>query len=136
MAQSSCQMVDGWWWQWGSGFVPVSTRRRWPIQAESHSRYAMLEKANSLEPGNASLKRSLQSHIMRATRKEEGNTMADQQHLAVLKQGVAAWNAWRRQHPEIHPDLREAELSEADLRGADLSHSNLIPSTLSHAHLI
>ena len=40
--------------------------------------------------------------------------MADQQHLAVLKQGVAAWNAWRRQHPEIHPDLSEADLSDAE----------------------
>ena len=54
---------------------------------------------------------------MRATLEEEGNTMADQQHLAVLKQGVAAWNTWRRQHPEILPDLSEADLSEADLGG-------------------
>ena len=45
--------------------------------------------------------------------------MADQQHLAVLKQGVAAWNTWRRQHPEILPDLSEADLGEADLGGAD-----------------
>src|SRR5258708_26999790 len=82
-----------------------------------------------------SLKRFLQSHIMRAAPKEEGNTMADQQHLAVLKQGVAAWNAWRRQYPEIHPDLSGADLSEADLSGADLRHANLMRANLSHAYL-
>jgi len=48
---------------------------------------------------------------MGATPKEEGNMMADQQHLALLEQGVATWNEWRRQHPEIHPDLSEADLS-------------------------
>jgi len=52
--------------------------------------------------------------------------MADQQHLAVLKQGVTAWNVWRRQHPEILPDLNEADLSDADLSGADLRHANLM----------
>src|SRR5712691_8862374 len=82
-----------------------------------------------------SLKGFLQSHIMRATLKEEGNTMADQQHLAVLKQGVAAWNAWRREHPEIPPDLSEADLSEADLSGANLRHANLVRANLSHAYL-
>ena len=61
--------------------------------------------------------------------------MADQQHLAVLKQGVAAWNAWRRQHPEILPDLSEADLSEADLSGADLRHANFMRANLSHAYL-
>ena len=61
--------------------------------------------------------------------------MADQQHLAVLKQGVAAWNTWRRQHPEILPDLSEADLSVADLSGADLRHANLMRANLSHAYL-
>ena len=43
----------------------------------------------------------------------------------ILKKGVDAWNAWRRENPDIRPDLREADLrganlGEADLRGADL----------------
>jgi hypothetical protein len=57
---------------------------------------------------------------MRATLEEEGNTMADQQHLAVLEQGVTAWNEWRRQHPELSPDL-----SGADLSGGSLSRTGL-----------
>jgi hypothetical protein len=43
--------------------------------------------------------------------------MVDQQHLALLGQGVTTWNEWRRQHPEIRPDLSYADLSEADLSG-------------------
>ena len=49
--------------------------------------------------------------------------MANDEHVAILKQGVAAWNAWRDENPDICPDL-----SEADLRGANLSEANLIPN--------
>ena len=42
--------------------------------------------------------------------------MANEEHLARLKQGVAAWNQWRRAHPEIQPDL-----DGAPLRGAGTS---------------
>jgi len=31
--------------------------------------------------------------------------MANDAHVALLKQGVAAWNAWRKQNPDIRPDL-------------------------------
>jgi len=31
--------------------------------------------------------------------------MADPEHLAVLEQGIKAWNKWRKRHPEIQPDL-------------------------------
>ena len=49
--------------------------------------------------------------------------MANDEHVALLKQGVAAWNAWRDENPDICPDL-----SEPDLRGANLSEANLIPN--------
>jgi hypothetical protein len=32
--------------------------------------------------------------------------MANQEHLEILKQGVKVWNEWRREHPDIRPDLR------------------------------
>jgi uncharacterized protein YjbI with pentapeptide repeats len=55
--------------------------------------------------------------------------MANDEHVAILKKGVAAWNAWRDENPDIRPDLsganlNEANLNEADLRGADLSGAN------------
>ena len=45
--------------------------------------------------------------------------MANDEHVAMLKQGVAAWNAWRRENP---PSVRtyEANLRKADLSGAYL----------------
>ncbi len=45
--------------------------------------------------------------------------MANQEHLDILKQGVETWNQWRKEHPEIQPDLGEAILNEADLSEAD-----------------
>ena len=47
--------------------------------------------------------------------------MADDQQLAVLRQGVDAWNTWREQNRTVRVDLSGANLSKADLEGADLS---------------
>jgi hypothetical protein len=30
--------------------------------------------------------------------------MANEEHLAILRQGVAVWNAWREANPDIQPD--------------------------------
>ena len=47
--------------------------------------------------------------------------MANEEHLSSLKQGVKVWNSWRRDNPDIRPDLSGANLSEANLSGANLS---------------
>jgi len=41
--------------------------------------------------------------------------MANPEHLKILHQGVAAWNAWRDQNEDIRPDLSDATLSRANL---------------------
>ncbi len=51
--------------------------------------------------------------------------MANQDHLALLKKDVAAWNEWRRRNLEIRPDLSGADLRGAYLREAILSEANL-----------
>ena len=71
--------------------------------------------------------------------------MADQAHLAALKQGVDAWNAWRPAHAGVRPDLSgaglrgldlsDADLSRADLREADLRGAILRGATLTGANL-
>jgi uncharacterized protein YjbI with pentapeptide repeats len=67
--------------------------------------------------------------------------MANQEHLQILRQGVAEWNAWRgRQHRDIMPNLSEANLSRAylsgaNLSGADLSRASLMDTSLSRADL-
>ena len=43
--------------------------------------------------------------------------MANDEHVALLKKGVAAWNAWRKENPDIRPDLSQANLSGANLMG-------------------
>ena len=42
--------------------------------------------------------------------------MANEEHLAILNQGVDAWNAWRKENPEVQPNLDRATLSVANLR--------------------
>jgi uncharacterized protein YjbI with pentapeptide repeats len=67
--------------------------------------------------------------------------MANGEHLALLKQGVDAWNQWKANNPDIRPNLsfatgkgiiiRDAKLSGVDLSRADLSHADL-----SHVDLV
>src|SRR6266699_2940307 len=61
--------------------------------------------------------------------------MANQEQLDILKQGVVAWNQWRKEHADIQPDLREADLSGDQLNGANLSGANLSRANLSRTNL-
>jgi TIR domain/Pentapeptide repeats (8 copies) len=61
--------------------------------------------------------------------------MANPEQLKILLQGVEHWNKWRKEHPEVRPNLFEADLSGIDLRGADLSDANLRISKLIGANL-
>jgi len=61
--------------------------------------------------------------------------MANDEHVAMLKKGVDAWNAWRRENADIIPDLRGAHLDEAHLTEAHLNGANLIEAHLSGANL-
>ena len=76
--------------------------------------------------------------------------MADSEHIRILKQGVEAFNKWRKENPKIrvnlilaklrgadlsYANLRGANLRGADLSGADLSEANLSEANLSHAIL-
>ncbi len=60
--------------------------------------------------------------------------MANEQHLSILRQGVDAWNGWRRiEH--VDPDLSGADLSGAFLEHADLSGADLRGAILEDAAL-
>ncbi|HEY3916751.1 MAG TPA: pentapeptide repeat-containing protein [Stellaceae bacterium] len=66
--------------------------------------------------------------------------MADQEQLALIRSGVAAWNAWRAAHPEITIDLAQADLPganllKAQLEGAHLGGADLTGAQLFGAHL-
>ena len=70
--------------------------------------------------------------------------MPNDDHVAILRRGAAAWNAWRAEQ-DITPDLSgaglrgldltEFDLSHADLRSADLRGTDLSQANLSGAHL-
>ena len=62
--------------------------------------------------------------------------MANEEHVAILKKGVAAWNEWRRENPDIRPNLSGANLRRAHLYGADLSGADLSRADLSEAPLV
>ena len=67
-------------------------------------------------------------------RAEETWEMANDEHLALLQHGVAAWNEWRLEHPAIWVDLTEADLAGAQLSRAHLAKADLSMAYLARAH--
>ena len=75
--------------------------------------------------------------------------MPSDEHVALLRRGAAAWNAWRNERGEAADlsraglrgldlsgfDLSTANLQGADLRGANLSEANLSGARLEGANL-
>jgi len=67
------------------------------------------------------------------------------EHLAKMKEGVETWNKWRRENPNLLPNLCEANLPrgefsegnlrKANLRGADLRSANLRGASLQEVDL-
>ncbi len=49
--------------------------------------------------------------------------MANPEHLAILNEGVEAWNRWRRENPLVIPHLSGAEMRDANLTGVDFTRA-------------
>jgi len=56
--------------------------------------------------------------------------MPNEDHFAIIKRGVTAWNEWRLANPETEPDLRQADLTHMNLVMANLRNANLESATL------
>ncbi|WP_221928624.1 pentapeptide repeat-containing protein [[Scytonema hofmanni] UTEX B 1581] len=61
--------------------------------------------------------------------------MANEEHLKVLKQGIQAWNQWRKNNPEVNPDFTQADLTGMGLAGAYLSDGDFVGAKLDEADL-
>lgn len=61
--------------------------------------------------------------------------MANEEQLAILKQGVKAWNEWRERNPDVEISLFEANLTGANLKGVDLTRAYLRNADLTGAIL-
>jgi uncharacterized protein YjbI with pentapeptide repeats len=64
-----------------------------------------------------------------------GKSVPDEEHLQIIRQGVAAWNEWRGKNPELFPNLWEANLVAANLVAANLIRADLRRAYLSNADL-
>ena len=51
------------------------------------------------------------------------------------KEGVDVWNVWRKDNPDVIPDLRGANLTKTDLVGANLTKAYLEGANFTGANL-
>ncbi len=66
--------------------------------------------------------------------------MANEEQLAILKEGVDVWNQWREENPDVEINLREVHfefriLGGVNLKRADLFGANFLNASLSKANL-
>ena len=57
--------------------------------------------------------------------------MANPEHVAILKQGVEAWNRWREGNPDVDPDLSNEMFQHERWLGI-----NFLSANLTNAHLV
>jgi uncharacterized protein YjbI with pentapeptide repeats len=65
--------------------------------------------------------------------------MANEEHVKIIRQGVAAWNQWRKEHPDITPDLSRwhawnKNYDWANLAGVELTEANFSNTSLRDAN--
>jgi len=61
--------------------------------------------------------------------------MADEKHLTILSKGVAVWNRWREENPDVLIDLKGANLTHENLENVNLANADMKNANLSFAHL-
>jgi hypothetical protein len=61
--------------------------------------------------------------------------MANEEHVAILRQGVEAWNTWRQENQKIIPDLSSTDLRGKDLRRVNFARTDLHAAILARANL-
>lgn len=57
------------------------------------------------------------------------------EHYAILRSGVSEWNAWRKENPNVVPDLSKCDLVAYSLPGINLGGANLAGVILSCVNL-
>jgi uncharacterized protein YjbI with pentapeptide repeats len=62
--------------------------------------------------------------------------MANEKHLEIYRQGIKAWNAWRKKHPKIKPDLSTLSFNGINLTGINFSNTFLENSDLRNATFV
>jgi len=113
-------------YRWGANRPDASVPYHRPISVH-HPEVAFHHSLFTIPSAHASI--SLPTDI------NEVQTMANLEHLKILKQGASTWNKWREQNPGINPDLRTVSLIDADLRSSDLSGADLFEADFSMAIL-
>jgi uncharacterized protein YjbI with pentapeptide repeats len=71
----------------------------------------------------------------RSNLRKRDASMAKQEQIDILQQGVETWNRWRQEHPDVQPNLQKVYFRQADLRGINLQGARLNDSNLSVANL-
>lgn len=46
--------------------------------------------------------------------------MSNPEHVKILKQSSEVWNEWRKENPDITPELRGEDCNQMDLGGMNL----------------